>query len=163
MLSAVSSPQPDTPGPAASLDALAAQSLRLGTTLRLRARGGSMRPFLLDGDLLVVRPTAAAEVRIGDVICYEPPSGGLCLHRVVAREERGFVTRGDALTYVEVVPDAALLGLVIGRERDGRRTALDTPAARRWARVITVLAPALARVLPLALGLGRAGRAVCRG
>lgn len=159
----MSSLQSTTPGPAASLDALAAQSLRLGTTLRVRARGGSMRPFLLDGDVLVVRPAAAAEVRIGDVICYEPPSAGLRLHRVVAREERNFVTRGDALTYVEAVPDAALLGLVIARERGGRRTALDTPAARRWGRVITVLAPALARWLPLALGLGRAARAVCRG
>jgi signal peptidase I len=151
------------PRPAASLDALAAQSLRLGTTLRVRARGGSMRPFLLDGDILVVRPAAAAEIRIGDVICYEPPSGGLCLHRVVARQERGFVTRGDALTYVEVVPDAALLGLVTARERDGRWTALDTAAARRRARVIVLLAPAVARLLPVALGLGRAGRGVCRG
>jgi hypothetical protein len=159
----VSVPPPTTPGPAASLDALAAQSLRLGTALRVRARGGSMRPFLIDGDVLVVRPAAAAEIRIGDVICYEPPSGGLRLHRAVAREERGFVTRGDALTWVEVVPDAALLGRVIARERHGRRTALDTPAARRWGRVIAVLAPAVARVLAVALGLGRAGRAVCRG
>jgi hypothetical protein len=154
---------PRSTAPAAPLDALAVQSLRLGATLRVRARGGSMRPFLRDGDVLAVRPAAVAEIEIGDVICYEPPSGGLRLHRVVAREERGFVTRGDALTWVEVVPHAALLGLVVARERDGRRTALDTPAARRWTRLVVVLAPILARVLPLALGLGRAGRAVCRG
>ena len=65
-----------------------------------------MLPFLRDGDVLVVRPATAAEIRIGDVICYEPPSGGLVLHRVIARDDRGFVTRGDALTYVEVVPAA---------------------------------------------------------
>jgi hypothetical protein len=122
-----------------------------------------MLPFLLDGDVVVIRPAAGAEIRVGDVICYEPPSGGLCLHRVIAREERGFVTRGDALTYVEVVPEAAVLGLVSARERHGRRTALDTPPARRRGRVIAVVAPVIARLLPLARRLRRAGRAVLRG
>jgi hypothetical protein len=52
---------------------------------------------------------------------------------------------------------------VTSRERGGRRTALDTPPARRRGRVIAAVAPALARVLPAALWLRRAGRAVCRG
>ena len=134
-------------------ETLAVESLRRGNPLRLRARGGSMLPFLLDGDVVVVRPAAVAEIRIGDVICYEPPSGGLCLHRVIGREERGFVTRGDALAYVDTVPDVALLGVVIARERHGRRTALDTSRARRRGRVIVAVAPVLARLLPLARGL----------
>ena len=151
------------PEPAPSLDALAAESLRRGTTLRVRARGGSMLPFLRDGDVLVVRPAAAAEIGIGDVICYEPPAGGLCLHRVIAREDRGFVTRGDALAYVEVVPDAAVLGWVIVRERRGRHAALDTPRARRRGRLIAAVAPAVARLLPPARWLHRAVRVVRRG
>lgn len=144
-------------------ETLAVESLRRGNPLRVRARGGSMLPFLLDGDVVVVRPAAAAEIRIGDVICYEPPSGGLCLHRVIGREERGFVTRGDALAYAEIVPDAALLGLVAARERGGRRIALDTPGARRRGRVVVAVAPVLARLLPLARGLHRAGLAALRG
>lgn len=147
----------------ATLDALAAQSLRRGNPLRLRARGGSMLPFFLDGDDAVVRPAAAAEVGIGDVICYEPPSGGLCLHRVIGRDERGFVTRGDALVYAEIVPDVALLGVVTARVRRGRVAALDTPWARRRGRVIVGVAPVIARLLPLARRLRRAGRAVLRG
>jgi signal peptidase len=143
--------------------ALVVESLRRGNPLRLRARGGSMLPFLLDGDVVVVRPAAVAEIRIGDVICYEPPSGGVCLHRVIGREERGFVTRGDALTYAEIVPDTALLGLVAARERGGRRIALDTPGARRGGRVVVAVAPVLARVLPLARALRRAGRTALRG
>jgi hypothetical protein len=146
------------------LDELAAQSLRQGNRLRVVARGGSMLPFLRAGDLIVVRPATAAEVEIGDVICYEPPSGGLCLHRVIARKDRGFVTRGDALAYAEVVPDATVLGLVTARERRGRWTALDTPAARWRGRVIALSAPAIARCLPLARRLRRLGRrAVRRG
>jgi len=122
-----------------------------------------MLPFLRDGDVLVVRPVTAAEVRIGDVICYEPPSGGFVLHRVIARDDRGFVTRGDALTYVEVVPDAALLGVATARERGGRRVALDTAPARRRARVVAAVAPLLARLVPVARAVRRAGRAVRRG
>jgi len=122
-----------------------------------------MLPFLRDGDLLVVRPLAVAEIRIGDVICYEPPSGGLCLHRVIAREKRGFVTRGDALTYVETVAAGAVLGRVTARERGGRWRALDTPGARRRGRVIVTVAPALARLLPLARRLRRGALAVLRG
>jgi hypothetical protein len=122
-----------------------------------------MLPFLRDGDVLVVRPAGAAEIGIGDVICYEPPSGGLCLHRVIAREDRGLVTRGDALAYVEVVPDAAVLGWVIARERGGRRTAFDASPARRRGRLIAAVAPAIARLLPPARWLSRTVRAVRRG
>ena len=73
------------------------------------------------------------------------------------------MTRGDALAYVEVVPDAAVLGWVIARERRGRRTALDAPRARRRGRLIAAVAPAVARLLPPARWLYRAVRAVRRG
>jgi hypothetical protein len=145
------------------LDDLAAQSLRRGNTLRVRARGSSMLPFFLDGDVLVVRAAGVAEVGIGDVICYEPAAGGLCLHRVIARRDRSFVTRGDALADVEMVPDSAVLGVVVARERAGRRAALDTPWARRRGRLVARLAPVIARLLPLARGLRRAVRAVRGG
>jgi hypothetical protein len=81
----------------------------------------------------------------------------------VARGERGFVTRGDALPYLEDVPEAAVLGLVATRERGGRVLALDTPAARRRARLIALGAPALARCLPVARQLWRLGRRLRRG
>jgi hypothetical protein len=122
-----------------------------------------MLPFLRDGDLLEVQPAAPAEIEIGDVLCYEPPSGGLCLHRVIGREKRGFVTRGDALAHVETVPAAAVLGVVTAVERRGRRRSLRTPAARCRGRLIARVAPAVARLLPLARALRRAARALARG
>jgi signal peptidase I len=126
------------------------------------ARGDSMLPFLRDGDVLHVRPLPAAAVSVGDVICYAPSPGRLHLHRVVARDARGFVTRGDALPYVEDVPAAALLGRVIARERAGCLRRLDTPAARYRSRVIAAAAPLTARVLPLVRALRRAWRQVLR-
>jgi len=131
--------------------------------VHLRARGSSMLPFLRDGDVLEIRPAAPAEIHVGDVICYEPSPGTLCLHRVVACDGRGFVTRGDALTHVEVVPAGSVLGRVRAVERRGRAWRLDTWSAHWRARVMVVASPALARLLPLVLGLRRFWRTVLRG
>jgi signal peptidase I len=147
----------------AALTTLAGDVLKRGQPLRVRAHGASMRPFLRDGDVLHVRPAATAEVGIGDVICYEPWPGTLHLHRVVARDGRGFRTRGDALRYVEAVPEASVLGRVTACARGQRTWRLDTPAARRCGRLIARVAPLVARLLPAARLLVRAARAVPRG
>lgn len=122
-----------------------------------------MLPFLRHGDVLHVRPLPAAAVRVGDVICYAPSPGRLHLHRVVACDERGFVTRGDALPYVEDVPAASLLGRVIARERGGHVRRLDTARAARHARLIAAGAPLVAPLLPAARAVHRAWRTVRRG
>lgn len=64
---------------------------------------GSMRPALSPGDVVVVRPVEATDVRVGDVITFQPRSGdpALVTHRVVglqwgAGDAPTFVTRGDA-------------------------------------------------------------------
>src|SRR5262249_61621077 len=114
-----------------------------------------MPPFLRDGDLLEIRPAAPVEIQVGDVICYEPSPGTLCLHRVVTRDGRGFVTRGDALTHVEVVPAGSVLGRVRAVERRGRAWRLDTRAAHRRARVLVRASPAPGRLLPPGVGLPR--------
>ncbi|HEY0905402.1 MAG TPA: signal peptidase I [Marmoricola sp.] len=64
---------------------------------------GSMRPGLPPGTLVVVRPTPADEVRVGDVITFQLRSGEptVVTHRVVVvgengRGERVFRTQGDA-------------------------------------------------------------------
>lgn len=64
---------------------------------------GSMRPDLPPGTLVVVRPTAVEDIRIGDVVTYQLRSGEpeVVTHRVVAvgsngLGERTFQTQGDA-------------------------------------------------------------------
>ena len=151
------------PAPAVLVADLASPFLKAGNILRLRARGSSMLPFLRDGDLLEIWPASPVEIQVGDVICYEPSPGTLCLHRVVTRDGRGFVTRGDALTHVEVVPAGSVLGRVRAVERRGRAWRLDTWSAHWRARVMVVASPALARLLPLVLGLRRFWRTVRRG
>jgi signal peptidase I len=145
-----------------SVDELASQVLRRGRCLRIKARGGSMTPFLRDGDVALVAPAEAEAIRVGDVICYETAPGRLFLHRVVARQGARVVARGDALTSTAVISVRRVLGTVRAIERQGRTRRLDTRAARWRSRVVAFLSPALSRAVLLAIGVRRLVRAVLR-
>ena len=145
------------------VDELAAQVLRRGTRLRIKARGGSMMPFLWDGDVVLVTPTARREVVVGDVICYETPPGGLCLHRVIARTRDRFVAKGDALAFTEVVDPGHVLGKVVAVQRRGRVKRLDTRIARWSNRAIAAVSTLIPFLIPLAIRVGRDVRASLRG
>lgn len=63
---------------------------------------GSMRPSLPPGTLVVIDPTPADELRVGDVITYQLESGRpqVVTHRIVKvgtnlAGERSFTTKGD--------------------------------------------------------------------
>jgi signal peptidase I len=63
---------------------------------------GSMEPAIGTGDLIVARPIAPVEARVGDVVTFPDPSRGgkLVIHRVrrlsASEGKAHFVTRGDA-------------------------------------------------------------------
>jgi signal peptidase len=63
---------------------------------------GSMRPAIVPGDLVIVRPVDPASIRVGDVITFQAPLGRheLVTHRVVAvtSSAQGLTlrTKGDA-------------------------------------------------------------------
>ena len=142
---------------------LAAYLLRRGERLRIKARGGSMTPFLWDGDVVLVTPTDGREIGVGDVICYETPPGRLFLHRVIECNRDRFVAKGDALAFRDVIDRAQLLGKVVTVERRGKVRRLDTVAARWQNRAIAAISPMLPRLLSLAARLGRLRRAAFRG
>ncbi|MET3963654.1 signal peptidase [Marmoricola sp. OAE513] len=84
----------------------------LGATVLVPAVGGgtaytvltgSMRPQLPPGTVVVVRPAAADDIRVGDVVTYQIESGKptVATHRVVSisldgKGDRRFITQGDA-------------------------------------------------------------------
>lgn len=83
---------------------------RLGGATPYSVLTDSMRPDLPPGTLVVMRPTPAEELAVGDVITYQLDSGeqAVATHRIVAigigdDGERIFQTRGDA----NDTPDAA--------------------------------------------------------
>jgi uncharacterized repeat protein (TIGR01451 family) len=126
--------------------ALAAELLAAGRALRFRARGGSMRPAIRDGDVVHVQPVRAVTIHRGDVVLVRKDDGRLLVHRVVAirREPRGsrtYVIKGDALACLDgSVPQERVLGRVTSVERGGTRIELGRALPRivglLWSRLV---------------------------
>ncbi|MGH2744202.1 MAG: signal peptidase I [Spirillospora sp.] len=110
---------------------------------------GSMEPAIGTGAVVVERPIAPREARVGDVVTFKDPEGGerLITHRVKSVRLRGgtarFVTKGDANNAVErwSVPAGGSIG----------RVAYDVPkvgyamayAGGRHGRILLIALPAL--------------------
>ncbi len=99
------------------------QVLSKGRPFQFRARGGSMAPFIQDGDTICVTPFKRNEPRLGDVAAFiHPQTGQLVVHRVVGRNGLTYLIKGDN-TYAnpDVVSQKYLLGKVTQVERNGRQ------------------------------------------
>jgi signal peptidase len=110
---------------------------------------GSMEPAIGTGSVVVERPIAPREARVGDVVTFKDPegTGRLITHRVtrvrVSGPTASFVTKGDANTTVERwnVPAGGSIG----------RVAYDVPkvgyamvlAGGRHGRLLLIALPAL--------------------
>lgn len=128
----------------------------------MKARGASMIPFLLDGDVVTVSPAGGGEVGVGDIVCFAPPWAPLCLHRVI-RRGAALVVKGDAVAFSDLVAPEEVMGKVVAVERHGRTRRLDTAAARATSRLVAALSPVLWRLVPPAIALRRVVRSVLRG
>lgn len=118
-----------------ALAGLAEAVLGSGGSVCFVARGSSMAPSLLDGDVVRVEPVRPADVRLGDALLYRDTGGRAVLHRVVGplwprgagrrllggAAGAGFQVRGDALPWSgERVPSGRVLGRMAAFEREGR-------------------------------------------
>lgn len=77
----------------------------------LKVRGGSMRPSLLDGDVVIGAPATLAELRAGDVVAvYHPEEDIAVCHRVldVDLAQGSFRMRGDSAPGVDLVRSEAV-------------------------------------------------------
>ena len=90
--------------------------------IRFQARGGSMRPFIRDGDTITISPLPRPAPRFGEVVAFlHPSSGQVIVHRVIRREDGRFWTQGDSVGDGEGPMEAShLLGGVSRLERAGR-------------------------------------------
>ena len=58
---------------------------------------GSMEPNIHTGSMCFVNTRAEySSTKVGDVIAFEVPTGGLVTHRVISISEEGLETKGDA-------------------------------------------------------------------
>jgi len=95
-------------------------------TVLLRVSGSSMRPALVDGDLVTVEPVNSHNVYAGDIILYQSLRDTALIHRIVRLEQRTngrfIITRGDASVALDVpVPIHHVMGRVTSVDRGGER------------------------------------------
>ena len=136
--------------------------LARGASLRFRARGNSMRPFIQDGDMLSIEPIEASRVQIGDVILFGQ-GGRVLAHRAIKRhiENEGMlIVKGDSHLRPDrpVHPDQ-VLGKVTSIEREGELISLDRGVSK-LAGVLLLLwgkAPFLGCRVYLLLGKAKRG------
>jgi signal peptidase I len=94
------------------------EQIAAGKSVKLRVRGNSMFPRLMDGrDMVALHHVDPLQIKVGDVIFFRWGKGFL-MHRVIEIVEghQGarplkFVTRGDALRSTEVVPIEDVIAL----------------------------------------------------
>ncbi|RZB30194.1 MAG: hypothetical protein SRB1_02474 [Desulfobacteraceae bacterium Eth-SRB1] len=100
-------------------------------SIRFRAKGFSMRPFIQDGDLITVSPLRNSPVKVGDVVLYKTADDRAIVHRVIRKtridSKAAFFIKGDAaFDQPEKVNAKIVLGRVVAIERNGRKRNLDT-------------------------------------
>ena len=113
------------PFPVSSIDLLALiqSAVGKGGSIRFKAHGGSMSPFIRSGDVVTVSPVGEKPVLLGEVVaCRHPAGGGLVVHRVVGRKKGLFLIKGDGHGRVDGWVDRGrVLGRVVRVEREGKR------------------------------------------
>jgi len=120
------------------LDELVEEALKSGRRVRFRATGGSMRPAIREGDILVVAPARPDELAPGDIVLSRV-GRKLTAHRLVEVTRAGVpggqavapfrvVCRGDAACGPDLPLDPShILGKVI---------AVEAPVCRRrWGMI----------------------------
>jgi len=115
--------------------------LEKGRWFRFCAKGGSMSPFIRDGDVITVAPLqpvrsavtsglspglgpGARSCGIGQVVAFiNPVNRRLVVHRTIGRRQSRFLIQGDNLSEAcaDVVGPEDILGRVVRIERGRRR------------------------------------------
>lgn len=111
--------------------------------LVLRVVGGSMGPWFVPGDLLIVQRVEPRSVRRGNVVVFRR-NGLLIAHRVISVRGAGptgepcWKTKGDSAEQPDPpVFERELVGYVTSIERDGQSFSLESPT---WVAAGWVLA-----------------------
>ncbi len=109
-----------------------------GGVLRFQAYGGSMHPFVRNGDIVEVEPIIPGQVRAGDIILFKDGPQSMLAHRVIRRmkNEKGlcFITKGDSASNADspVAPER-VLGRLRRIERNSRVMNLTAQGRRKLA------------------------------
>lgn len=107
-------------------------ALEKGSAFRFQAKGGSMTPFIKDGDVITLESIQGKKIQRGDVVAViSPTPEKLRVHRVVKISKGSYIIKGDNAGGIDGAFDKAqILGRVIKVERGMRTIQLGSRAER---------------------------------
>lgn len=112
------------------------EHLKPGERISIKAGGGSMRPFILDGDMVTIAGCSPKDLRCGEIGVYEADDGLLTMHRLLKIDASCYAFRGDATTGApEWISVSGVLGRVESVQREGKLVYRNT-ALSRWIGVL---------------------------
>jgi signal peptidase len=132
---------------------LISDSLQSGQTVRIKVRGNSMYPFLLDTrDSVTFAPLIGRPVRRGDIILFRRTNGSYIMHRVYSVDKNGVMQFiGDAqYTLEHNIKREQAVAFVPSVVRNGREISCDKGAWRRAMTLFMLMrikCPGLARLI----------------
>lgn len=115
-------------------------------TACFKVTGDSMYPFLVSGQKIQVETIPQEELIPGDIIAFRHNSG-ICSHRIIKREKRGYrdylLTKGDANLFWDALltetPDNPILGRVIAIYHKGKPMLISHKKQRTTKNIIILL------------------------
>jgi signal peptidase I len=119
-------------------------------------RGGSMVPWLRQGDAVTVVP--AARCRVGDVILYSRGEV-LVMHRVVGKIGGRIIAKGDAVGRLDPpITPQDIIGLAVSIKRHGKKRSLDSLGSRLGGLAFSLTVSWIPKSLPFLAAVKRLGR-----
>jgi len=120
---------------------IAQDVLGRGRALIFKAKGGSMSPFIRNGDVVEVIPLRG-KINLGDVILYHSSCGSPVIHRVIQRNKESIITKGDSVPGSDQpILSKQVLGRVVAIEKNGWRMRLDSPMGRLLNIILATISP----------------------
>ena len=98
------------------------------TTFKIPITGTSMNPYLVQGRDFVFIEKPRFPLEIGDIPLYRRDDGAFVLHRVVDKNENGYIMCGDNQFLLEQgITDKHVIGVVTSMCIDGRVVEVTDP------------------------------------
>ena len=104
------------------------EAFERGLTFKIPVTGTSMNPLLYEKRDFVLIKRPSLPLKIGDIPLYRRRDGHFVLHRIVGKDEKGYILCGDNQFILEHgITDENIIGVVCEMNIDGKTVNVDYP------------------------------------
>lgn len=102
------------------------EAFEMGREFKIPVTGTSMNPLLFQGRDFVLIKKADCPLETGDIPLYRRSDGSFVLHRIVGKDEKGYIMCGDNQFILEYgITDENIIGVVSKMSIGGKMISVD--------------------------------------